>query len=76
MIFKFIQTHFYIVLILAVAISFNLSRSFPKFLVYDICMLLISSVIVILLEVSYQLDNCIMSYQTLLNQEDSNSSFI
>lgn len=39
-------------------------------------MLLMSSFIVILLQVGYQLDKCIMSYQTLLSQEGSNNSFI
>lgn len=39
-------------------------------------MFLMSSFIVILLEVDCQLDNCIMSYQTLISQEGSNISFI
>lgn len=75
MLFEFIQSHFYIVLIQEVAVYFNLSRSFTKFLVYDICMLLMS-LTVILLEAGYQLDNRIMSFQTLLSQEGSNTSFI
>lgn len=62
--------------ILAVAVSFNLPRSLLTFSFCDICMLLMSSFSMILLEVTRQLASFITSIQSLVNQEGSNIIFI